>query len=144
MGAGKGEGVLREQKVKRDGKTIVKIKRQRSARGKGSAHVYFHQILGPDMSLDLGEIFKEETIALKTVVVKIFNGRYSRRKGGISNKSTLPYFTPGKNLLTTFKSLSLLLISPWIRQCSPHLITTKTIATAGQHSVKKKLVNNDF
>ncbi len=48
--------MLREQKVKRDGKTIVKIKRQRSARGKGSAHVYFHQILGPDMSSDLGEI----------------------------------------------------------------------------------------
>jgi hypothetical protein len=56
-GGGTGEGgMLREQKVKRDGKTIVKIKRQRSARGKGSAHVYFHQILGPDMSSDLGEI----------------------------------------------------------------------------------------
>jgi hypothetical protein len=57
--------VLREQKGKRDGKTIVKIKRQRSARGKGSAHVYFYQILGPDMSSDLGEIFKKETICSK-------------------------------------------------------------------------------
>ncbi len=67
--------MLREQKVKRDGETIVKIKRQRSARGKGSAHVYFHQILGPDMSSDLGEIKKEETRCSKTVVIKRFNGR---------------------------------------------------------------------